>query len=82
MREFARRLDELVGYLFREDTFRDRVILCTGTAVVPDNPLTLEAEDTVEIEIDGLGAPRNPVVRGKAGLTQAPAGSIGGAAGA
>jgi 2-dehydro-3-deoxy-D-arabinonate dehydratase len=64
MREFARRLDDLVAYLFREDTFPDGVILSTGTALVPDSPFTLEAGDTVEIDIDELATLRNPVVRG------------------
>lgn len=65
MREFARRLDDLVTYLFREDDFPQGVILVTGTALVPDSPFTLESGDSVEIEIDGLGTLRNPVVRGK-----------------
>jgi 2-dehydro-3-deoxy-D-arabinonate dehydratase len=65
MREFARKLEDLVGYLFREDSFPDGAILSTGTALVPDSPFTLEAGDTVEIDIDGLGTLRNPVVRGK-----------------
>jgi 2-dehydro-3-deoxy-D-arabinonate dehydratase len=69
MREFARRLEDLVGYLFREDTFPDGVILSTGTALVPDTPFTLEAGDLVEIDIDQLGTLRNPVVRGKANWT-------------
>jgi 2-dehydro-3-deoxy-D-arabinonate dehydratase len=66
--ELKRSLDELVEYLFREDTFPDGVILCTGTALVPDSPFTLEPGDVVEIEIDQLGTLRNPVVRGKAEL--------------
>jgi 2-dehydro-3-deoxy-D-arabinonate dehydratase len=66
MREFARRLEDLVAYLFREDDFPDGVILSTGTALVPDSPFTLEPGDVVEIEIDGLGTLRNPVVKGKA----------------
>jgi 2-dehydro-3-deoxy-D-arabinonate dehydratase len=66
MREFARRLEDLVSYLFREDDFPDGVILSTGTALVPDSPFTLEAGDVVEIDIDQLGTLRNPVVRGKA----------------
>ncbi|HEY1293373.1 MAG TPA: fumarylacetoacetate hydrolase family protein [Chloroflexota bacterium] len=66
MREFNRRLDDLVAYLFREDDFPDGVILSTGTALVPDSPFTLEAGDVVTIEIDQLGTLRNPVVRGKA----------------
>jgi 2-dehydro-3-deoxy-D-arabinonate dehydratase len=66
--ELKRGLEELVEYLFREDTFPDGVILCTGTALVPESPFTLEQDDVVEIEIDQLGTLRNPVVRGKAGL--------------
>jgi 2-dehydro-3-deoxy-D-arabinonate dehydratase len=66
-----RRLDELVSYLFREDDFPDGVILCTGTALVPDSPFTLEPGDVVQIAIEGLGTLRNPVVRGKQGLRQA-----------
>jgi 2-dehydro-3-deoxy-D-arabinonate dehydratase len=63
-----RRLDALVGYLFREDDFPDGVILSTGTALVPDSPFTLQHGDVVEIEIDGLGLLRNPVVKGRARL--------------
>jgi 2-dehydro-3-deoxy-D-arabinonate dehydratase len=63
--ELKRRLDELVNYLFREDDFPAGVLLCTGTALVPDYPFTLEANDLVEISIDHLGILRNPVVRGK-----------------
>ena len=69
MREFARRLEDLVRYLFLEDDFPDGVILSTGTALVPESPFTLEAGDEVEISIDGLGTLRNPVVRGKASIT-------------
>jgi 2-dehydro-3-deoxy-D-arabinonate dehydratase len=68
-RELKRRLQELVEYLFREDTFPDGVILCTGTALVPDSPFTLQPGDVVEIQIDQLGVLRNPVVRGKASLS-------------
>ncbi|HLI87098.1 MAG TPA: fumarylacetoacetate hydrolase family protein [Ktedonobacteraceae bacterium] len=63
--ELHRRLDELVAYLFRQDEFPGGVILCTGTALVPDPPFTLEAGDVVHISIDQLGTLSNPVVRGK-----------------
>ncbi len=68
MREFARRLEDLVRYLFCEDDFPDGVILSTGTALVPESPFTLESGDVVSIDIDHLGTLRNPVVRGKAML--------------
>jgi fumarylacetoacetate (FAA) hydrolase family protein len=64
MREFARRLNDLVAYIFREDEFPDGLVLCTGTALVPESPFTLQSGDIVEIEIDGIGALRNPVARG------------------
>jgi 2-dehydro-3-deoxy-D-arabinonate dehydratase len=69
--ELHRTLDELVAYLYREDEFPDGAILCTGTALVPDPPFTLEPGDVVHITIDQLGTLSNPVVRGKAALKAA-----------
>ena len=66
-----RRLDQLVAYLFREDEFPDGVILCTGTALVPEEPFTLQEGDRVSISIDHIGTLSNPVVRGKAGFIAA-----------
>lgn len=66
--ELHRKLDELVACLYREDEFPDGAILCTGTALVPEHPFTLEAGDIVHISIDGLGSLSNAVVRGKAAL--------------
>jgi 2-dehydro-3-deoxy-D-arabinonate dehydratase len=63
--ELKRRFDELVAYLFLEDDFPDGVMLCTGTALVPERPFTLQPGDIVQITIDQLGTLRNPVVRGK-----------------
>jgi 2-dehydro-3-deoxy-D-arabinonate dehydratase len=63
--ELKRRFEELVSYLFLENDFPDGVILCTGTALVPEKPFTLQPGDIVQITIDQLGTLRNPVVRGK-----------------
>lgn len=71
--ELKRRSEELAEYLFREDEFPDGAILCTGTALVPERPFTLEPGDVVEITIDRLGTLRNPVVRGKAAFLQSAA---------
>ncbi len=71
--ELKRKLDELVRYLFLEDDFPDGVVVCTGTALVPDSPFTLAAGDEVEIEVDQLGSLRNPVVSGKAARAAWPA---------
>lgn len=64
-RELKRRFEELVSYLFLENDFPDGVMLCTGTALVPEKPFTLQPGDIVQITIDQLGILRNPVVRGK-----------------
>lgn len=66
-----RRFDELAEYLYREDLFPGGAILCTGTALVPDHPFTLQADDIVQINIDELGILRNTVVKGKAAYTAA-----------
>lgn len=57
-----RRLDELVGYLFRADAYPQGVVLSTGTCLVPDDAVTLQPGDVVEIEIAGIGRLTNPVV--------------------
>ena len=63
--ELKRRFEELVSYLFLEQDFPDGVMLCTGTALVPESPFTLQQGDIVQITIDQLGILRNPVARGK-----------------
>jgi 2-dehydro-3-deoxy-D-arabinonate dehydratase len=69
-----RRIDELTGYLFREDDFPAGAILSTGTSLVPDLPFTLQPGDRVRIAISGIGELSNPVVRGKAAVTASRAG--------
>jgi len=66
-----RRIDELAGYLFREDDFPAGAVLSTGTSLVPDLPFTLQAGDEVRIAIPGIGELANPVVRGKAAVAAA-----------
>jgi 2-dehydro-3-deoxy-D-arabinonate dehydratase len=63
--ELKRRFEELVSYLFLENDFPDGVMLCTGTALVPERHFTLQPGDIVQITIDQLGILRNPVARGK-----------------
>ncbi|HYT33810.1 MAG TPA: fumarylacetoacetate hydrolase family protein, partial [Ktedonobacteraceae bacterium] len=63
--ELKRRLDELTSYLFLQDEFPSGAILCTGTALVPAPPFTLQHGDIAEITIDKLGTLRNPVIKGK-----------------
>jgi 2-dehydro-3-deoxy-D-arabinonate dehydratase len=62
--QMARSLEELIGWLGRDNSFPNGVFLLTGTGVVPDNDFTLLAADVVEISIDGLGTLVNPIVQG------------------
>ncbi len=62
----ARKLEELVGWLGRDNTFPNGVILLTGTGIVPPDDFGLQAGDLVRITIDGIGTLVNPVVRGAA----------------
>ena len=61
--QMARTFEDLIGYLGRDNSFRDGVILLTGTGIVPPDDFTLHAGDVVEIAIDGIGTLVNPVVR-------------------
>jgi 2-dehydro-3-deoxy-D-arabinonate dehydratase len=60
-----RPLDGLVSALFRELEFPEGAVLMTGTGTVPGLDFTLQDGDDVQVEIDGVGMLRNPVVRGK-----------------
>jgi 2-dehydro-3-deoxy-D-arabinonate dehydratase len=59
--QIKRTFEELVGYLFRNQTFPHGVILLTGTGIVPPNEFSLAAGDVVRIEIGGIGVLENPV---------------------
>ena len=54
-RQMARSLEELIGWLGRDNSFPNGVFLLTGTGIVPDSDFTLHQADVVEIAIDGLG---------------------------
>jgi 2-dehydro-3-deoxy-D-arabinonate dehydratase len=62
--QMARKFEELIEYLGRDNTFRDGAVLLTGTGIVPDATFTLEPGDTVSILIDGIGTLTNSVVQG------------------
>jgi 2-dehydro-3-deoxy-D-arabinonate dehydratase len=61
----ARRLDELIAWLGRDNHFPDGVILLTGTGIVPPDDFSLRPGDRVQITIDGVGTLTNPVVQGE-----------------
>jgi 2-dehydro-3-deoxy-D-arabinonate dehydratase len=66
--ELRRGLDELAGFLFREESFPDGAILSTGTSLVPDLPTTLLPGDRVTIGIDEIGTLTSEVRHGKADM--------------
>jgi 2-dehydro-3-deoxy-D-arabinonate dehydratase len=53
--QMKRTLEELVRYLFAENSHPNGVLLMTGTGIVPPDNFTLQAGDVVEITIDGIG---------------------------
>ncbi len=60
----ARRLEELIDWLGRENRFPCGVVLLTGTGIVPPDDFSLRAGDIVRITIDGIGTLANPVIQG------------------
>ena len=59
--QIKRPFEELVAYLYRDQTFSFGCFLLTGTGIVPPDSFTLEKGDTVRIGIDGIGELVNPV---------------------
>jgi len=60
--QLKRRLEELVGFLKRDNELFDGTVLLTGTCLVPPNQFTLASGDRIEIEIDGIGTLANTAV--------------------
>lgn len=56
-----RTVDELVTYLFRNNSFPNGCLLLTGTGIVPPDEFFLKQGDEVQIAIDGIGTLRNRV---------------------
>ena len=56
-----RRPQELVDYLFRDNSFPTGCYLLTGTGIVPPDTFTLAPGDVIRIAIDGIGVLVNPV---------------------
>ena len=54
-----RLLPELADWLFRECDFAAGCFLMTGTCMVPPNDFTLHENDTVVINIEGIGTMKN-----------------------
>lgn len=61
--QLHRTFEDLVHYLYLDNTHFHGAILMTGTGIVPPSEFTLEGGDEVSITIDGIGTLTNPVVR-------------------
>jgi len=59
--QMKRKPQELVHYLYFDQSFPQGAFLLTGTGIVPPDSFTLERGDTVSISIDGIGTLVNPV---------------------
>lgn len=59
--QLKRTPQELVGFLFRDNTFPTGAFLMTGTGIVPGDEFTLHSGDVVKITIDGIGTLSNPM---------------------
>jgi 2-dehydro-3-deoxy-D-arabinonate dehydratase len=59
--QMKRKPQELVEYLYRDQTFSAGAFLLTGTGVVPPDSFTLKRGDVIRIAIDGIGVLANPV---------------------
>jgi 2-dehydro-3-deoxy-D-arabinonate dehydratase len=62
--QMARTFEDLIGWLGRDNSFPEGVILLTGTGVVPGDDFTLAVGDTVRITISGIGTLENTVAQG------------------
>jgi 2-dehydro-3-deoxy-D-arabinonate dehydratase len=56
-----RALPELVDFLYKEMEFTPGCFLMTGTCLVPPTDFTLQANDRIDISIDGIGTMVNTV---------------------
>jgi 2-dehydro-3-deoxy-D-arabinonate dehydratase len=60
--EMVRSCEELASYLTRHNAVPELTVLLTGTSIVPDDEFSLQPDDTVVIDIEGIGTLRNPVI--------------------
>jgi 2-dehydro-3-deoxy-D-arabinonate dehydratase len=59
--QIKRRFEDLVSYLYAENSFPHGSLLMTGTGIVPSTDFTLHKGDEIKIEIDGIGTLINTV---------------------
>jgi 2-dehydro-3-deoxy-D-arabinonate dehydratase len=62
--EMARSLEDLIGWLGRENTFPAGAFLLTGTGIVPPDDFALASGDVIHIDISGIGRLTNVAEQG------------------
>ena len=62
--QMARKLEDLVQWLIRDNDLPNGAFMLTGTGVVPDSSFSLAKDDTVHISISGIGTLTNTIVQG------------------
>lgn len=62
--QMARKFEDLVQWLSRDNTFDEGAFLMTGTGIVPNTDFTLHKGDRVDITIGGIGTLSNTIVQG------------------
>ena len=62
LNQIKRSFEELVSYLYRSQTFPYGAILLTGTGIVPGDNFSLQPDDEVRIEVNGIGVLKNTVI--------------------
>ncbi len=61
LKKMKRKLQDLVDYLFRENSFPNGCFLMTGTGIIPSKEFTLQIGDKTLISIEGIGTLTNIV---------------------
>lgn len=61
LNELKRNPEELVAYLFHDNSFPEGVFLMTGTGIIPNDEFTLRSGDEIRITIDSIGTLKNCV---------------------
>lgn len=61
LEQMRRSPEELVEYLFRDNSFPEGCFLLTGTGIVPPSDFSLRSGDWVRISIEPIGTLENPV---------------------
>ena len=59
--QVKRAFTELIGYLYRSQSFPHGAMLLTGTGIVPPDDFSLQVADNVQITINGIGTLENTV---------------------